>query len=135
MYVYVFIYVFIFNFRSHDICLEVTGEYLAPGQCKNGLCNFSPFTRSPCGCDHNFVRCLKKAKTKIANTLGTEVDISWYEFYNIYIKKRILLSYLVLDTFLFSLRTCVLQHCWPNLLQVWSPNKEMRWIYRRDSHE
>ena len=67
---------FIFNFRSHDICLEVTGEYLAPGQCKNGLCNFSPFTRSPCGCDHNFVRCLKKAKTKIANTLGTEVDIS-----------------------------------------------------------
>ena len=59
-------------FRSHDICLEVTGEYLAPGQCKNGLCNFSPFTRSPCGCDNNFVRCLKKAKTKIANTLGTK---------------------------------------------------------------
>ena len=54
------------------MCLEVTGQYLAPGQCKNGLCNFSPFTRSPCGCDHNFVRCLKKAKTKIANTLGNE---------------------------------------------------------------
>jgi len=67
---------FIFDFRSHDICLEISGEYLSPGQCKNGLCNFSPFTRSPCGRDHNFVRCLKKAKTKIANTLGTEVDIS-----------------------------------------------------------
>ena len=64
-------------FRGHDICLEVTGEYLAPGQCKNGLCNFSPFTRSPCGCDHNFVRCLKKAKTKIANTLGKFLLCKW----------------------------------------------------------
>lgn len=43
---------------------------MSPGICKNGLCNFSPVTRSPCECDKAFVRCLKKAKTRVANALG-----------------------------------------------------------------
>ena len=36
-----------FLFRQHDLCITFTGEYLSPGQCKNGLCNPSPFVRSP----------------------------------------------------------------------------------------
>ena len=54
----------------HDLCLTVTGEYMSPGDCKNGLCNFSPVTRSPCQCDLQFVRCLKNARTKLANAIG-----------------------------------------------------------------
>ncbi|CAB4056892.1 unnamed protein product [Lepeophtheirus salmonis] len=59
-----------FTHISHDLCLTVTGEYLSPGDCKNGLCNYSPVTRSPCQCDLQFVRCLRSAKTKVANALG-----------------------------------------------------------------
>ena len=58
------------SFSDHDLCLTVTGEYLSPGHCRNGLCNFSPVTRSPCECDKAFVRCLRKAKTRVANALG-----------------------------------------------------------------
>ena len=43
---------------------------LIPPLGKYGICNFSPVTRSPCQCDKQFVRCLKNAKTKVANALG-----------------------------------------------------------------
>ena len=52
--------------RGHDLCFDA----LMAGQCKNGLCNNSPYTRSPCTCDRQFVSCLKGAKTRIANALG-----------------------------------------------------------------
>jgi len=52
--------------RGHDLCFDA----LMAGQCKNGLCNNSPYTRSPCTCDRQFVSCLKSAETRIANALG-----------------------------------------------------------------
>jgi len=55
--------------RDHDLCLS-RNTFLGPGQCGNGLCNFSPVTRSPCECDKAFVKCLKSAKTRVANALG-----------------------------------------------------------------
>lgn len=45
-------------------------EFSSPGHCRKGLCNNSPVTRSPCGCDKAFVKCLKEAKTRVANALG-----------------------------------------------------------------
>lgn len=56
--------------RQHDLCLTFTGEYIAPGQCKNGLCNPSPFYRSPCRCDLQLGSCLRSARNRIANLIG-----------------------------------------------------------------
>ena len=35
---------FFHHIRDHDLCLTRT-TYISPGQCRNGLCNFSPVTR------------------------------------------------------------------------------------------
>ncbi|EEB16948.1 Phospholipase A2, putative [Pediculus humanus corporis] len=53
--------------REHDHC----PIQLEPGQCRNGICNFSPFTRSHCDCDNAFRRCLEKTKSNIANIIGS----------------------------------------------------------------
>ncbi|XP_049794574.1 phospholipase A2-like [Schistocerca nitens] len=52
--------------REHDHCPAT----LAPGECRSGLCNHSPFTRSHCDCDHRFKRCLQMLDTPAAHTLG-----------------------------------------------------------------
>lgn len=56
--------------RQHDLCITFTGEYLAPQQCKHGLCNPSPFVRSPCRCDLQLGSCLRSAHNHIANLIG-----------------------------------------------------------------
>lgn len=52
--------------REHDLCPNV----LLPGECRRGLCNSGPFTRSHCDCDARFRRCLQSLNTETANTLG-----------------------------------------------------------------
>ncbi|XP_072379858.1 phospholipase A2 phaiodactylipin-like isoform X2 [Diabrotica undecimpunctata] len=52
--------------REHDLCTKS----LAPGECKQGICNNSPFTRSHCDCDASFRKCLQTANTESANTIG-----------------------------------------------------------------
>ncbi|XP_068086615.1 phospholipase A2 imperatoxin-1 [Anabrus simplex] len=52
--------------REHDHC----PAQLAPGECKNGICNDSPFTRSHCDCDARFMRCLQTVNSSAANTIG-----------------------------------------------------------------
>ncbi|XP_055305045.1 acidic phospholipase A2 PA4-like isoform X2 [Sitodiplosis mosellana] len=52
--------------REHDLC----PNQLSPGECKRGLCNQQPFTRSHCDCDIKFRRCLQQLNTETANTLG-----------------------------------------------------------------
>lgn len=73
---------------------------MSPGHCKNGLCNYSPVTRSPCECDKMFVRCLKSAKTRVANALGkvffNVAGLTCYK-YDHPIKVRILFGWVVLQ--------------------------------------
>lgn len=45
--------------REHDLCPYT----LSPGECKRGLCNQQPFTRSHCDCDMKFRRCLQQLNT------------------------------------------------------------------------
>ncbi|CAH1185352.1 unnamed protein product [Phyllotreta striolata] len=52
--------------REHDMC----PKFLAKGQCMQGICNHSHFTRSHCDCDANFRKCLQNANTETANTIG-----------------------------------------------------------------
>lgn len=53
--------------REHDHC----PNQLEPGQCRQGICNMSPFTRSHCDCDNAFRRCLHDVNSEVANTIGT----------------------------------------------------------------
>ncbi|XP_019874626.1 acidic phospholipase A2 PA4 isoform X2 [Aethina tumida] len=52
--------------REHDNC----PENLLNGECRQGICNNSPFTRSHCDCDASFRRCLQNVNTETANTIG-----------------------------------------------------------------
>ncbi|CAH0548740.1 unnamed protein product [Brassicogethes aeneus] len=50
--------------RDHDNC----PENLLRGQCKQGICNNSAFTRSHCDCDATFRRCLQETNTETARS-------------------------------------------------------------------
>ncbi|XP_063926684.1 phospholipase A2 hemilipin isoform X2 [Zophobas morio] len=52
--------------RDHDNC----PNNLLRGECRQGICNDSPFTRSHCDCDATFRRCLQNVNTESANTIG-----------------------------------------------------------------
>lgn len=52
--------------RDHDTC----SNNLKPGECRQGICNDSGFTRSHCDCDATFRRCLQNVNTETANTIG-----------------------------------------------------------------
>ncbi|XP_008201526.1 group 3 secretory phospholipase A2 isoform X1 [Tribolium castaneum] len=52
--------------RDHDNC----PNNLLRGECRQGICNDSPFTRSHCDCDATFRRCLQNVNTETANTIG-----------------------------------------------------------------
>ncbi|RZC31873.1 acidic phospholipase A2 PA4, partial [Asbolus verrucosus] len=52
--------------RDHDNC----PDNLPRGECRQGICNDSPFTRSHCDCDAAFRRCLQNVNTETANTIG-----------------------------------------------------------------
>lgn len=52
--------------REHDNCPNA----LARGECRQGICNDSPFTRSHCDCDAELRRCLQNVNTETANTIG-----------------------------------------------------------------
>ncbi|XP_059490088.1 phospholipase A2 phaiodactylipin-like [Neocloeon triangulifer] len=52
--------------REHDFC----PASLRSGQCRNGLCNTSPFTRSHCECDVQFRRCLQSVGSAASHALG-----------------------------------------------------------------
>ncbi|KAJ8985217.1 hypothetical protein NQ317_018246 [Molorchus minor] len=52
--------------REHDRC----PKFLGHGECRKGICNNSPFTRSHCDCDATFRRCLQNVNTETANTIG-----------------------------------------------------------------
>lgn len=52
--------------REHDNCKN----YLEAGECRQGICNRSPYTRSHCDCDATFRRCLQNVNTETANTIG-----------------------------------------------------------------
>ncbi|XP_060533125.1 phospholipase A2 isoform X2 [Cylas formicarius] len=52
--------------REHDNC----PNFLAKGECREGICNNSPYTRSHCDCDAAFRRCLQNVNTETANTIG-----------------------------------------------------------------
>ncbi|KAF2900814.1 hypothetical protein ILUMI_05353 [Ignelater luminosus] len=52
--------------REHDNC----PQSLERGECKQGICNKSPFTRSHCDCDATFRRCLQNVNSETANTIG-----------------------------------------------------------------
>ncbi|KAK6636438.1 hypothetical protein RUM43_010099 [Polyplax serrata] len=53
--------------REHDHC----PNHLEPGQCRNGICNVSPFTSSHCDCDQAFRKCLLNANTDVASVIGS----------------------------------------------------------------
>ncbi|KAH1011958.1 hypothetical protein HUJ04_001224 [Dendroctonus ponderosae] len=52
--------------REHDNC----PQYLMKGQCQQGICNNSPYTRSHCDCDATFRKCLQNVNSETANTIG-----------------------------------------------------------------
>ncbi|XP_056641907.1 group 3 secretory phospholipase A2-like [Diorhabda sublineata] len=52
--------------REHDMC----PKSLSKGECKQGICNNSLFTRSHCDCDAAFRKCLQNVNTETANTIG-----------------------------------------------------------------
>ncbi|KAG5873228.1 hypothetical protein JTB14_014304 [Gonioctena quinquepunctata] len=52
--------------REHDKC----PKNLAGGECRQGICNQSLFTRSHCDCDAAFRKCLQNVNTETANTIG-----------------------------------------------------------------
>ncbi|VEN56590.1 unnamed protein product [Callosobruchus maculatus] len=52
--------------RDHDNC----PIYLSAGECRQGICNHSPFTRSHCDCDGAFRKCLQNVNSETANTIG-----------------------------------------------------------------
>lgn len=52
--------------REHDSCPQA----LERGECKQGICNKSLFTRSHCDCDATFRRCLQNVNSETANTIG-----------------------------------------------------------------
>ncbi|CAH1118476.1 unnamed protein product [Phaedon cochleariae] len=52
--------------REHDRCPKA----LARGECKQGICNNSHFTRSHCDCDAAFRKCLQNVNSETANTIG-----------------------------------------------------------------
>ncbi|XP_044009107.1 phospholipase A2-like [Aphidius gifuensis] len=58
--------------RSHDQCFS----NINAGESKGRLLNNGFFTRSNCLCDHDFYRCLKKADTPVASSIG-------YTYFNI----------------------------------------------------
>ncbi|KAL0266675.1 UNVERIFIED_CONTAM: hypothetical protein PYX00_009159 [Menopon gallinae] len=53
--------------RDHDHC----PTWLEPGQCRRGICNISPFTRSLCDCDRAFKKCLQEVNTSDARIIAT----------------------------------------------------------------
>nr|XP_023015749.1 phospholipase A2 isoform X1 [Leptinotarsa decemlineata] len=52
--------------RDHDKC----PRFLSTGECSQGICNNSPFTRSHCDCDAAFRKCLQNVNSETANTIG-----------------------------------------------------------------
>ncbi|KAL1501686.1 hypothetical protein ABEB36_006970 [Hypothenemus hampei] len=52
--------------RQHDHC----PKSLAKNECREGICNNSPFTRSHCDCDATFRKCLQNVNSETANTIG-----------------------------------------------------------------
>lgn len=52
--------------RNHDKC----PQNLLRGECRLGICNNSPYTRSHCDCDAAFRRCLQNVNSETANTIG-----------------------------------------------------------------
>ncbi|XP_050292825.1 phospholipase A2-like isoform X2 [Anthonomus grandis grandis] len=52
--------------RDHDNC----PKYLMKGECREGICNNSPYTRSHCDCDASFRKCLQTVNSETANTIG-----------------------------------------------------------------
>ncbi|KAF5286930.1 hypothetical protein FQR65_LT12389 [Abscondita terminalis] len=52
--------------REHDHC----PQYIERGECKQGICNKSSYTRSHCDCDAQFRRCLQNVNSETANTIG-----------------------------------------------------------------
>ncbi|KAF5285145.1 hypothetical protein FQA39_LY16834 [Lamprigera yunnana] len=52
--------------REHDHC----PNYIERGECKQGICNKSSYTRSHCDCDATFRRCLQNVNSETANTIG-----------------------------------------------------------------
>ncbi|KAF7284694.1 hypothetical protein GWI33_021707 [Rhynchophorus ferrugineus] len=52
--------------REHDAC----SRYIYAGDCRGGICNNTPYTRSHCDCDEKFKKCLQDLKTPIANLIG-----------------------------------------------------------------
>lgn len=52
--------------REHDGCPNA----LSKGQCRQGVCNNSPYTRSHCDCDADLRRCLQNVNTETANAIG-----------------------------------------------------------------
>lgn len=52
--------------REHDNC----PKYILKGECREGICNNSPYTRSHCDCDAAFRKCLQNVNSETANTIG-----------------------------------------------------------------
>lgn len=52
--------------RAHDNC----PQSLKSGECRPGICNNSPFTRSHCDCDAELRKCLQTINTDVSNTIG-----------------------------------------------------------------
>nr|CAH0105183.1 unnamed protein product [Daphnia galeata] len=66
--------------REHDHC----HDYMSPGTCKYGLCNYSIFTKSHCDCDERFRRCLlnetnDKASTSVGFIFFSVSALSCYQ--------------------------------------------------------
>lgn len=71
--------------REHDLC----PQQLLPGECKRGLCNQQPFTRSHCDCDMKFRRCLQQLNTgsskyshlftSLQRVNGRKISAVWYQ--------------------------------------------------------
>ncbi|XP_066144499.1 phospholipase A(2) isoform X1 [Euwallacea fornicatus] len=52
--------------REHDNC----PKSLMKEECRGGICNNSPYTRSHCDCDAIFRKCLQNVNSETANTIG-----------------------------------------------------------------
>lgn len=59
--------------REHDLCPNT----LLPGECKRGLCNQQPFTRSHCDCDAKFRRCLQGLNTGMSFRLNRQFSMEF----------------------------------------------------------
>lgn len=58
--------------REHDLCPHT----LSAGECKRGLCNHQPFTRSHCDCDMKFRRCLQQLNTGNHSILRRHIKVN-----------------------------------------------------------